>query len=82
MKSHSEYFMGMLKEGRHGIEAQPRAGRHISSSTPEFITQVQELVGIEPHLNIKEIGIILDISSRSIHSILQDNFDYRKNLAR
>ena len=67
-----------VKEGRHGIEDQPRAGRPISSSTPEIITQIQELVGIESHLTIEEIGIILDISSGSVYSILHDTLDYKK----
>ena len=52
-----------VKECRHGIEDQPRSGRLISSCTPEIITQVQALIGIDPHLTVEEIGIILDISS-------------------
>ena len=71
-----------VKEGRHGIEDQPRAGRPISSSTPEIITQVQELVGIDLHLTIEEIGIILDNSSGGVHPILDDILDYRKISAR
>ena len=71
-----------VKEGRHDIEDQPRAGRPISSSTSEIITQVHELVCNDPHLTIGEIGIILDISSGSVHSILHDTLDYRKRSAR
>ena len=71
-----------VKEGRCEIEDRPRTGRPISSSAPEIITQVQELVGMDPHLTIEEIGMILDISSGAVHSILHDTLDYRKMSAR
>ena len=45
---------------------------------PEIINQVRELVGIDLHLNMEEIGIIRDISTGSVPQILHDTFDYRK----
>ena len=71
-----------VKEGWHGIEDQLRAGRLISSSNSEIINQVQKLVGIDPHITIEEIGIILEIASGSVHTILHNTLDYRKISAR
>ena len=71
-----------MKDGRHDIEDQPRAGRPSSSSTPEMIAQVRELVDIDPHLTIEEIALILDISTGSVHAILHDSLEFNKISAR
>ena len=48
----------------------------------EIITQVQELVGMDPHLTIEEISVFLDFSSGAVHSILHNTLDCRKMSAR
>ena len=71
-----------FKHGRQSLEDDPRPGRPVTVATPEMVNKVHDIVMTDRRVTERYIASTVGISQERVHSILTEDLEMRKLLAR
>jgi len=77
---HSQTFQwfSRFKAGRTSIDDDERSVRPVSSSTPEMIERVHQIIHKDRHLTINEVSMLVGISHGTCHKILTEDLKMQR----
>jgi len=77
---HSQTFQwfSRFKAGRTSIDDDERSGRPVSSSTPEMIERVRQIIREDRRSTIDEVSMLVGISHGTCHKILTEDLKMRR----
>jgi histone-lysine N-methyltransferase SETMAR len=75
-------WAAQFKRGRTSLEDDPREGRPKSTTTPEIIEQVHDMVLDDRRMKVREIAETIDISKERVEYILHKELDMKRLCAR
>ena len=72
---HSQTFQwfSQFKAGRTSTDDDERSGRPVSSSTPEMIERVRQIIREDHRRTIDEVSMLVGISHGTCHKILTED---------
>ena len=76
-RSQTFHWFSRFKTGRTSIDDDKRSGRPLSSSTPEMIERVRQIVR-EDRRTIDEVSMLVGISHGTCHKILTEDLKMRR----
>jgi len=71
-------WFSRFKAGRTSIDDDERSGRRVSSSTPEVIDRVRQIIREDRRRTIDEVSMLVGISHGTCHKILTENLKMRR----
>lgn len=77
-----KYWAKQFKWGRESLEDDPRAGRPAEATDPDVVAKIENLVHENPRMSKKVLAAMLDISERSVYTILHEKLYMRKVCSR
>ena len=72
-RSQTFRWFSQFKAGRTSIDDDECSGRPVSSSTPEMIERVGQIICEDRHCTIDDISMLLGISHGNCHNILTED---------
>ena len=72
-RSQTFNWFSRFKAGRMSIDDDKRSGRPVSSSMPEMIERVHQIICEDCHLTIDEVSMLMGISHGTCHKILTED---------
>ena len=72
VRSQTFQWFSQFKAGRTSIDDDERSGRPVSSSTPEMIERVRQIIREDRH-TIDEVSMLVGISHGTCHKILTED---------
>jgi len=70
-------WFSWFKAGRTSIDDNERSGRPVSSSTPEMIERVHQIIREDRRRTIDEVSMLVGISHGTYHKILTEDLEMR-----
>jgi len=77
-RSQTFQWFSWFKAGRTPIDDDERSGRSVSSSTPEMIERVRQIVREDRCITIDEVSMLVGISHGTCHKILTEDLKMRR----
>ena len=77
-RSQTFQWFSRLKAGRISTEDDERSGRPVSSSTPEMIERVPQIIREDRRRTIDEVSMLAGISHGTCHKILTEDLKMRR----
>jgi len=77
---HSQIFQwfSWFKAGRTSIDDDEYSGRRVSSSTPEMIERVRQIIREDRRHTIDEVSMLVGISHRTCHEVLTEDLKMQR----
>ena len=75
-------WVAEFKRGRQSLEDDPRPGKPVTVATPEMVNKVHDIVMTDRQVTERYIASTFGISQERVHSILTEDLEMRKLLAR
>ena len=76
--SQSAVFKWLFKDGREGVEGEPRAGWLSTSRTDEKVQRVREVLNSDRRLSMRMIAHPIGIDRMTVHTIFTENLAMQK----
>ena len=75
-----KHFSGIsqFRSGRTSIDDDERSGRPVSSSAPEMIERVRQIIREDRHRTIDEVSMLVGIIHGTCHKILTEDLKMRR----
>jgi len=77
-RSQTFQWFSRFKAGRTSIDDDERSGRPVSSSTPEMIERVHQIIRKDRRRTIDEVSMLVGISHGTCHKILTKDLKMRR----
>ena len=77
-RSQTFQWFSRFKAGRTSIDDDERSGRPVSSSTPEMIERVRQIIREDRRRTIDEVSMLVGISHGTCHKILTEDLKMRR----
>ena len=77
-RSQTFQWFSRFKAGRTSTEDDESSGRPVSSSTPEMIERVLQIIREDRHRTIDEVSMLVGISYGTCHKILTEDLKMRR----
>ena len=72
-RSQTFQWFSRFKAGRTPMDVDERSSRSVSSSTPEMIDRVRQIIREDRRCTIDEVSILVGISHGTCHKILTED---------
>ena len=72
-RSQTFQWFSRFKVGRISTDVYERSGRPVSSSTPEMIERVRQIIREDRRRTIDEVSMLVGISNGTCHKILTED---------
>lgn len=82
--SHARFFewCERFSEGREGSEHDQRPGRPVSASTPENVSEINEILRRDRRMSIQIVAGTVNVDKESVRNILHDELNIKKVCAK
>ena len=77
-RSQTFQWFSRFKAGRTSIDDDERSGRPVSSSTPEMIERLRQIIREDRRRTIDKVSMLVGISHRTCHKILTEDLEMRR----
>ena len=77
-RSQTFQWFSRFKAGRTSTDDDECSGRPVSSSTPEMIERVRQIIREDRHRTIDEVSMLVGISHGTFHKILTEDLKMRR----
>jgi len=77
-RSQTFQWFSWFKAGRISFDDDVRSGRPVSSSTPEMIERVRQIICEDHHRTIDEVSMLVGISHGTCHKILTEDLKMQR----
>ena len=77
-RSQTFQWFSRFKAGRTSTDDDEGSGRSVSSSTPEMIERLRQIIRKERRRTIDEVSMLVGISHRTCHKILTEDLEMRR----
>jgi len=77
-RSQTFQWFSRFKAGRTSIDDDERSGRPVSSSAPEMIERVRQIIREDRHRTIDEVSMLVGIIHGTCHKILTEDLKMRR----
>jgi len=77
-RSQTFQWFSQFKAGRTSIDDDGRSGRPVSSSMPEMIERVHQIICEDRRRTIDEVSMLVGISYGTCHKILTQDLEMRR----
>jgi len=77
-RSQTFQWISRFKAGRTSIDDDERSGRPVSSSTPEMIERVRQIIHEDRRRTVNEVSMLVGISHGTCHKILTEDLKMQR----